>query len=70
MNIVLLTKVRQLFNVDYVPRSTNRHNQRQYIKALRLLGDKWLTHPNIVYSILAFNVLVLIWGIWKWYREE
>ena len=46
MNITLLTKVRQLFNVDYVPISTNRHNQRQYIKALRILGDKWLTHPN------------------------
>jgi len=24
----------------------------------------------IIYLILAFNVLVLIWGIWKWYREE
>ena len=46
MNITLLTKVRQLFNVDYVPRSTNRHNQLQYIKALRYLGDKWLIHPN------------------------
>jgi len=46
MNIELLTKVRQLFNVDYVPRSTNRHNQKQYIKALRILGDKWLIHQN------------------------
>ena len=46
MNITLLTKVRQLCNVDYVPRSTNRHNQLQYIKAIRLLGDKWLIHKN------------------------
>jgi len=46
MNITLLTKVRKLFNTEYVPNSTNRHNQRQYIKALRILGDKWLTHPN------------------------
>jgi hypothetical protein len=46
MNIVLLTKVRQLFNVDYVSKSTNRHNQKQYIKALRILGDKWLIHQN------------------------
>ena len=44
MNITLLTKVRYLFNVDYVPRSTNRHNQLQYVKAMRILGDKWLTH--------------------------
>jgi hypothetical protein len=46
MNITLLTKVRKLFNIDYVPRSTNRHNQKQYIKAIRLLGDKWLIHQN------------------------
>jgi hypothetical protein len=46
MNITLLTKVRQLFNVDYVPRSTNRHNQLQYIKALRILGARWLIHKD------------------------
>lgn len=46
MNIQMLTKVRQLFNVDYVPKSTNRHNQKQYIKAIRLLGDKWLIHKD------------------------
>ena len=46
MNTQMLIKVRQLFNVEYVPRSTNRHNQLQYIKAIRLLGDKWLIHPN------------------------
>jgi hypothetical protein len=46
MNITLLTKVRKLFCVDYVPTSTNRHNQLQYIKALRILGDKWLIHPD------------------------
>jgi hypothetical protein len=46
MNITILTKVRKLFSVEYVPRSTNRHNQKQYIKALRILGDKWLIHPD------------------------
>jgi hypothetical protein len=46
MNTQMLIKVRQLFNVDYVPRSTNRHNQLQYVKAIRLLGDKWLIHKN------------------------
>ena len=46
MNITLLIKVRQLFNVEYVPRSTNRHNQKQYIRALRILGDRWLIHHN------------------------
>jgi hypothetical protein len=46
MNTQMLIKVRQLFNVDYVPRSTNRHNQLQYVKALRMLGNKWLTHKD------------------------
>jgi len=46
MKTEMLIKVRQLFNVDYVPRSTNRHNQLQYVKALRILGDKWLIHKN------------------------
>ena len=46
MNTIMLIKVRQLFNVDYVPRSTNRHNQLQYVKAIRYLGNKWLTHKD------------------------
>ena len=46
MNTNMLIKVRQLFNVDYVPRSTNRHNQLQYVKALRHLGNKWLIHKD------------------------
>jgi len=46
MKTQMLIKVRQLFNVEYVPRSTNRHNQLQYIKAIRLLGDKWLIHKD------------------------
>ncbi len=44
MKTEMLIKVRQLFNVDYVPRHINRHNQKQYIKSIRLLGDKWLIH--------------------------
>ena len=46
MKTQMLIKVRQLFNVEYVPRSTNRHNQLQYVKAIRLLGDKWLIHKD------------------------
>ena len=46
MKTEMLIKVRKLFNVDYVPRHINRHNQKQYIKSIRLLGDKWLIHQN------------------------
>ena len=43
----MLKHVRQLFNVDYIPRSTNRHNQRQWVRSVRNLGDKWLLAKQI-----------------------
>lgn len=46
MKTEMLIKVRRLFNSNMVPKHTNRHNQKQYIKAIRLLGDKWLIHQN------------------------
>lgn len=46
MKTEMLIKVRQLFNSDYVPKHINRHNQRQYIKSIRQLGNKWLIHRN------------------------
>lgn len=42
MNTTVLRHVRQLFNVPYAPASTNRHNQRQWVRSIRMLGDKWL----------------------------
>lgn len=46
MKTEMLIKVRQLFNSEYVSKHTNRHNQKQYIKSIRQLGDKWLIHQN------------------------
>lgn len=37
-----LKLVRELFAVDYVPLHTQRHNQRQWVKSVRQLGDRWL----------------------------
>lgn len=42
MNTHALSKVRNLFCVDGVPQSTQRHNIRQWVKSIRFLGDKWL----------------------------
>lgn len=42
MNTRMLKRVRKLFNVDYMPASINRHNQRQWIRQIRMLGDNWL----------------------------
>ena len=46
MRTELLVKVRRLFNSQYVSKHTNRHNQRQYIKSLRQLGNRWLIHKD------------------------
>jgi hypothetical protein len=47
MNTRMLTKVRQLFSVDYMPREINRANQRKWIRSIRRLGDKWLIAHHI-----------------------
>jgi len=42
MNTKMLRHVRTLFNTDGVERRINRHNQRQWVRSIRFLGDKWL----------------------------
>jgi len=42
MNTTMLKKVRELYNVDYIPYHENRANQRKWVKSVRMLGDKWL----------------------------
>jgi hypothetical protein len=45
MNTTLLRMARRHFNSDLVPASTNRFNQRQWVKAVRLLGPNWKALP-------------------------
>jgi len=47
MNTKMLKHVRTLFNTDGVPAHTNRHNQRQWVKSIRHLGDKWLLAKHV-----------------------
>jgi hypothetical protein len=42
MNTKMLKHVRTLFNTEGVERRINRHNQRQWVRSIRFLGDKWL----------------------------
>lgn len=42
MNTTRLIQARRLFIVDNVPASTCRHNIRQWVRSVRMLGDKWL----------------------------
>lgn len=47
MNVRMLRHVRQMWNVDHVSQETNRSNQRKWVRAIRLLGDKWLLAQHI-----------------------
>ena len=42
MKIELLKASRKLWNVQHVPRELNRINQRKWVQAVRMLGDKWV----------------------------
>jgi hypothetical protein len=42
MDVRMLKHVRELFAVDYVPIHTQRHNQKQWVRAVRRLGDRWI----------------------------
>ena len=42
MNTKMLKHVRQLFNTQGIDQRINRHNQRQWVRSVRHLGDKWL----------------------------
>jgi hypothetical protein len=42
MNTTQLKRVRRLFNSDLVPREHNRSYQRQWVRQIRMLGDRWL----------------------------
>lgn len=47
MNTARLIQARRLFFVDGAPRSTCRHNIRQWVRSVRMLGDQWLLAKQI-----------------------
>ena len=47
MNARMLKHVRELFNTSYVSNQTNRHNQRQWVRSVKFLGDKWLLASHV-----------------------
>jgi hypothetical protein len=42
MNTNTLKRVRQMFNNPLVPAHHNRSYQRQWVRQVRMLGDRWL----------------------------
>ena len=47
MNTKALKIVRHLFCSEHVPREHNRSYQRQWVRQVRRLGDKWLLAKSV-----------------------
>jgi hypothetical protein len=47
MNVQQLKRVRRLFNVEYISREQNRSNQRKWVTAVRMLGNKWVLAQSV-----------------------
>ena len=46
LDVTRLKQARRLFCHPLAPRSVQRHNIRQWVKGLRLLGHRWLLARN------------------------
>ena len=46
LDVTRLKQARRLFCHPLAPRHTQRHNIRQWVKSLRLLGCRWLLARN------------------------
>jgi hypothetical protein len=53
MKTAMLRRVRRLYNVDYVPRETNRANQLKWVRSVRLLGKNWLLAEYISRKVIS-----------------
>jgi len=42
MNIQLARRAIRHYSSDMVPKTTNRHNQRTWMRSVISLGDRWL----------------------------
>jgi hypothetical protein len=49
MDITMLTKARDLWYVDYIPYYQQRHNIREWVRAIRIVKESgnWLLLKNV-----------------------
>ena len=47
MNTKVLKKVREMWNNPDIPPHHNRSYQRQWVRQVRMLGDKWLLAKHV-----------------------
>jgi hypothetical protein len=47
MNTSMLRRARELWCLDYIPYHQQRANIREWVRAIRVVGDNWLLLQNI-----------------------
>jgi len=47
MNTSMLKRARKLWCLDYIPYHQQRANIREWVRAIRVVGDNWLLLENI-----------------------
>jgi hypothetical protein len=47
MQVARIRQAIRLWKTPGVPKHTQRHNQRQWLRMVELLGDKWLLHAPV-----------------------
>ena len=53
MKTNMLRRVRRLYNVDYIPRETNRANQLKWVRSVRMLGSNWLLAEYVSKKVIS-----------------
>ena len=53
MKTNMLRRVRRLYNVDYIPRETNRANQLKWVRSVRQLGSRWLLAEYVSRKVIS-----------------
>lgn len=51
----LVQMANRLFYVDYIPPHIRRHNRRQWLRSVQLLGSKWLIAESLEFRKEAQN---------------
>ena len=47
MNTARIRQAIRLWKTPGVPKASQRHNQRAWLRMIELLGDKWLLHGKV-----------------------
>jgi hypothetical protein len=47
MNIKMLIKARKLWCIDTSTYHQQRHNMREWVRAIRVVGDNWLLNKKV-----------------------